>query len=205
MDLLGDFTVARSFIAGRADLKLTETAGISATKQLLRHDFYWQRISTDNLGAEIVKMVDATTLPEGYQVVIQNFSAADDLNVQDSAGGAIKTVPAGQAYLFTLVDNPGAAGTWHSNFLEDGAMTVATRYVDDFIIADFGAPAGGYSTYSVTQATHTRGTQPMFQIFETTGTDQDHVLVDRARVDNAGDLEIRVADGSQFDGRVILI
>lgn len=211
MDVKGDLDVCRTLTARRANLGLQETAALAAALDIEMHSAQYQYVATDTLGDENVNMPDATTLPEGWAVTIDNFSAGDNLVVKNGAGApaTIHTVSAGEACIFTLVDNGTAAGTWRIHCLNN----IAERFCDDFVIADFGVIAAGYHEYTVTAATHGRGSQPIVQLAEKTGTDHDLTHADRTRIAANGDITIRVTgdDGEtpdidcRFDGRMCIM
>jgi len=208
-EVKGDLNVKRTLDADRrVNEGLKQTDDLDAALDLGIHCEKWQRIETDDLGAQNVDLPDATTISEGWQVVIENFGGTDALNVRDGADGALKTIATGKAYLFTCLDNGAAAGTWHVNFLEDDLTLVATRYASTFDAgASWGAAAGGYYTITITQATHTRGVDPMIQIYETSAGDDFLVEVDQLKVSAAGDAAFRVTEDPdlRFAGKIILV
>lgn len=214
MEIKGDLDVCRTINARRANEGLNEELAIAAAFNIEMHFANWQRISTDNAGDESVVLPDATTLPEGWKIVIDNISANDNLDVQyDDGVTLLKEVTPATAYQFTLVDNATSNGVWHVNYLEDAAATIANRYCEDFDIADFGALSGGYHTYSVTNGTHGRGADPIVQIMERVATDKFITIPDRVKINVSGDVEIRVTGDDtedpsidcRFDGRICLV
>ena len=81
MEVKGDLFVRRTGIFDRrADQALIEPAALAATRSLLRHSHYWQRLTTDDLGVEKVALPDATTLPEGWTVVVDNAGSTERPN-----------------------------------------------------------------------------------------------------------------------------
>jgi hypothetical protein len=53
-------------------------------------------------------------------------------------------------------------------------------------------------------ATHLRGVNPIFQVQEGAGP-FDRVFCDRERADASGNITLRVIDGDEFTGRVVIV
>jgi len=208
-EVKGDLRVKRTLDADRrVNEGLIQPAALDAERILDLHSHKWQRLTTDDLGEQTVTLPDATTLSEGWMVIIQNFGSTDSLNVKDDQAGALKTVAVGKAYSFTCVDNSDAAGEWYVNFLEDDLSLVATRYTSTFDAgASWGAAAGGYYTITVTNASHSRGADPIVQIFETSGGNDLIVDVDQLSINASGDAAFRTTEDPdlRFAGKIVLV
>lgn len=71
------------------------------------------QITTGSTAGQIIKFPDATTLVVGAEYEIRN-SASVTVAVQDNAGGALDTIPAGTGTCFAILTANGtAAGTWY--------------------------------------------------------------------------------------------
>lgn len=82
----------------------------------------------------------------------------------------------------------------------------ATPYSQSFTTASWVA-SSGYYIITITEATHGKGAAPGVQIFEQTSTNFDLVAVDRIRINNLGDIEIRVpaVPDLRFAGRIVIL
>jgi hypothetical protein len=205
-EIKGDLQVKRTIIADRRVDQGLNAAVIVGAETLVRHSANWQALSA--AGAQDVNLPDATTLPEGWRVVVHANGAAD-LTVKDAAAGTVEVVEAGRAYEFYLIDNSAAAGTWYVNFLENADVLPASRYtLTHNAVADWGAAAGGYYSITTTAATHGRGTRPTFQFFETSGANEVEVNPDQAYIITAsGNVVFRVPDAPdlRYAGKVIFV
>jgi hypothetical protein len=216
MKVRGDLDVCRTVTSKRTDEALVDET-LTANRQIVRHEAHWMLLDGGVADRE-VELPDATTLPEGWQIVVQNDGSTNVINVREynatSYTGAIQdTLSAGGiACEFTLLDNSTAAGTWYVNCLESPDNLVAVKYCATFTTGDFQAASGGYQILDsgdiagLGASTHGRGTSPIYILQEDVGGgDFDRVLADRERMNSSGDLEIRVAEGCTFDGRVCFV
>jgi hypothetical protein len=82
----------------------------------------------------------------------------------------------------------------------------ATEYSHSFAIGAWSAPASGYRTITIPAATHGLGTSiNEVSVQEYDGTIYTNTTPDRVAITAAnGQVELRVADGSEFAGRAIL-
>ena len=184
MQIKGDITVKRTGIFDRRADQGLAVQTISGTLTLVRHDAYWQDVTAT--GAQDVVLPVATTLPKGWEIVV-NAETGGNLTVVNSAITTIQVVTAGLAagaFKFTCVDNGSAAGVWYVTSLDLGGAAAATRYVKTYnATSDWGAAGGGLYTIAVTEATHGRGVNPNIQFYENVGsgvlhevTPQDSIL-----------------------------
>lgn len=220
MKLRGDLVITREGNAVRMNEGL-DTEVLAADKALVRFDNAWKAFDAGG-ALRVVELPDATTLPNGWKVVVHNVSTAgEDIEVRDYdgtfTGTLMKAILAPiapndtLAYQFVLIDNATAAGVWYVIELGDSAQAAAVKFVANFVIADFPAASGGRRELTSTQvaglgaATHGRGANPVYILQEKSGTDHDRVLVDRERMSSAGNLAIRVSQNDSFDGRVIFV
>jgi len=206
MKVRGDLEVCRTLTAKRADEALVDET-LTGNRQIIRHEAHWALLNGGLVDRE-VELPDATTLPTGWQQVIQNDGATNVINVREfnstSYTGAIQDTlqPGGIACEFTLLDNSTAAGVWYVNCLESPDNLVAVKFCATFTTGDFPAASGGYSTLTSTEiagfgaSTHGRGTSPVYILQEDAGGgDWDRVLGDRERFNSSGDFSLRVAEG----------
>lgn len=82
-----------------------------------------------------------------------------------------------------------------------------TPYSQTFLTATWSGPSGGYYTITILESTHGKGTDPGVEVYETSGTDDDQVTIDRIRVNSSGDVELRVPSSPdlRFDGKVVIL
>lgn len=112
--------------------------------------------------------------------------------------------------LWTL---PAADGSVNQALVTNGAgvlswaAPIAARFTASFTTGTWSGPSGGYYTITYAASTHGKGTTPIVQIEETSGTDNDIVLVDRIRINSSGDVEIRAAQtpDNRFNGRITIL
>jgi len=212
MDVQGDLNVLRTGnFSRRANQGSTSVSGISSTQSLDEHSFWWNRMETDGNGVQDVVLPDATSLAEGWQVVVDNIGSVDSLDVKtfDSTTPVLlKTVAIGRAYAFTLRKQGTEAGTWHVNYLEESDGVVATRFAATFNAAgSWGAPSGGYYTQTIAKATHTRGPNPIIQLFKLSGSDYQKVIVDRVKSLANEDITFRAPEvpDLRFAGKIVVV
>ena len=199
-EIKGDLEVCRTGNFGRrANQGLIQPADLTAARTLVKDSHWWQRLQTNNLGVQDVQLPDATTLPEGWSVTIENYGSVDAIDVVDDGAGAVKTIATGIACRFTLVDNSTAAGTWFVHCLNE-ANAAAARFKQVFNSTTDWTDVGEYHTVTVTAATHGKGLTPIWMTFETSGADNIVVEPDRAKFNASGDIEIRVTDADAEDG-----
>jgi len=220
MDIKGDLKLKRTGLAERRfDQGLITLPVLAAAYNVLRHSHAWLEVATDGNGAQDVILPDASTLPLGYKIVVHNVGSVDNISVKDNGGGLLKLlIPAGvdnYAYEFVLYNNGSPAGGWYVWALDDFDTQVASRYVHPFnATSDWGAAALGYYSHALLESVHTRGPNPIFQIFETVGSDFVSVALDQAKMNASGDVTLRVTAGdaedaadidARFAGKMILI
>lgn len=219
LKLKGDLEISREVNSKRSNERLTSET-LAADRLVDAFETAWLSIDPD--GADrVIELPDATALPNGWKQIVQHAGAANNLEVRSYdgtfTGTLLKTIEAPEApndttaYQFVLIDNSTAAGVWYVVELGDSQNLVAQRFVVNFLTAAWPAAVAGKRTLTSTQAaglaaaTHGRGVTPMLMVQETIGTDNDRVMLDRERTDSAGNVTLRIIDGDQFDGRVVLI
>lgn len=205
MKIKGDLQVCRTINAARRVNQGLEAETISAAKDLGMHSAFWQRLSASS--TEDVNLPDATTLSNGWQIVVEASGSAS-LTLKDNSGTSLKTINSNEAYKITLLDNSTASGVWHINYLEDAGSIAATRYVSTFdATSDWGTASNGYYNIALAESTHGRGTSPIIQVFEEDGSDFFEVYLDEKKILANGDLEMYVIDDPdcRFAGKVVLI
>jgi hypothetical protein len=190
----------------RADQGLNDEA-ISTSKVLDRYSQYFQRLGA-SAGNNSVVFPDATTLPEGWEVVILNNGDVA-LDVEDSGDySAFSSIPVGNANRYTLLDNGSVSGEWFVEPMDATAVTPATRYVLTFnATTDWGSPSAGEYHITVLASTHTRGANPVIQFEETDGGSGFDFTSVAFNKNASGDIEFSVPStiDLRFAGRVTLV
>lgn len=208
MEFKGDIEIVRTGVFGRrADQGLNADTITGDETSLVRHSAYWQSLSAEN--DQDVNLPDATTLPNGWEVVIHATGAADLKVKDDTSADTIGTVESGKASRFTCIDNSDEDGTWYVSSVATSEEGAAERYtLTHDATTDWGSAAGGYYTITTTAATHGRGTRPMVQFYETVSTDEIEVSPDSSLfVTSSGDHSFRVTEDPEgrYAGKVIFI
>lgn len=223
MEIKGDLKVRRTGIFDRRADQALKTDTLTADYDVIRHDYHWLRFD-GGVADRAVTLPDATTLSTGWKIVVENFGTTNMLNVKNNAAATLKSLTyaplgstEGAAYEFTLLENSTAAGIWYVTEFGDptsGGM-LAQKSVANFLVADWSAVVSDYSELTKVEIAglgadqgtggHGRGTLPIYIVQEKIGTTYDRTICDRERMAASGDLALRVTDGSQFDGRVILV
>jgi len=206
LEIKGDIQIKRTGIFDRrADQGLRDFT-VTTTESLVRHSARWQYLTAGS-NQDIV-LPDATTLPEGWEIVVNSYGAGI-LTVQDNGTTNLQTVNQDEAFLFTLLDNATSDGVWHITALDNPSSAPATRFVlTHNATSDWGSPSAGYYTITTAQTTHTRGTRPMVQFYETVGSDEIEVTPDQSKfVTSSGDHDFRVPDDPdlRYAGKVIYV
>lgn len=216
MEIKGDLLAKRTVQAERRVDAAMSAETLSGNRTVIRHDYAYLNLDPNGTNRDVT-LPDATTLPLGWKIGVRHSGSANSLVVKNNAGTTLKSFVAPAStydsifYEFILVANGTAAGSWQVVELGDPAEIAASRFVVTFVSGDWSAPSGGYRTLSSSQAAglaasaHGRGANPSMIVQELSGSDYDVVLVDRVRTDSSGNVELRVVDGAQFGGRVILV
>mgnify|MGYP000937909620 CR=1 FL=1 len=79
-------------------------------------------------------------------------------------------------------------------------------YVRTFTISDWSSPISGTRYINVAGATHTKGLNPMIQVFELNGSSYEEVFL-QVEVDSAtGDVALTITNTTdlRFDGKVVI-
>ena len=103
----GDLEVCRTATSKRSDEQLVDET-LAADRAIVRHEAHWA-LFDGGAANRVVELPDATTLPEGWQQVIQNDGATNTLDVADYdgtfTGTTLQQIEAGGiACEFTLLD-----------------------------------------------------------------------------------------------------
>lgn len=210
MEIKGDLRVRRTLQADRRVDSALSNETLAGNRTVSRNDYAMLNLDPNGANRNVV-LPDATTLPLGWTILVRHSGSADDLVVQDNAASTLKTITAPPPsadtimYQFVLLTNSVAAGTWSVIELGDAGTQIASKFVDTFLVADWSAPSGGYRTLTALASTHGRGTNPLYIVQETSGGNHDKVICDRERMNSSGDLELRIVDGVEFDGRIIFV
>lgn len=213
MDIKGDLRIRRTLTADRRADEGMSSETLAGARTVVRHDYKYLNLDPDGASRN-VNLPDATTLPLGWEIFVRHSGSADSLVVRDGAvsPNTLKTitVPAptqeSRFYHFLLVDNSTAAGSWQIVELNDPSRTTVS-----FTSGSWSSPSGGYRILSGVElsgllaANHGKGTNPIVIVQEDAGGGSfDAVIMDRLRINSSGDIELRVTDGAEFTGRVII-
>ena len=126
----GDLEVCRTIDARRVNTGLISKT-ITATEQLDIHSPNWHILEAAT--PQGVNLPDASTLPLGWEVVVQAGTSTLNVNTFDATSPApLNNVQPGTAYKYTLVDNGSGAGTWYLNLLEEAEAMPSERYCETF-------------------------------------------------------------------------
>ena len=98
-------------------------------------------------------------------------------------------------YLPISLDNPNGGGG-------GGGGSGEPAYVQTFVVGDWGVSGPDYQI-TVPEATHEKGASPIVQVYELNGSNYEEVTV-FVQVSAAGNVIIKVGDGSQFNGKIII-
>lgn len=82
------------------------------------------------------------------------------------------------------------------------------RHVSTFnATTDWGSPAGGYYSITVTAATHGKGTTPQIQEYVLTGSDYVRTQAETSKFDASGNITLMVPQvpDSRFAGKLIVL
>jgi hypothetical protein len=209
LKLKGDLAVARTITAARRVDSGAESQDLSATLTLVRHSEQWHNLTAAG-GPQDVVLPDATTLPLGWDVVINNVDASNALAVKDgdTVPVLVKSVVAGRAYKFTLIDNGTAAGAWFKDYLEEADLIPTARYSATFNATTDWTAGGSYYTRTITESTHGRGTTPSIEVEENIAGTFHRVMLDDIAIAANGDITLQVTQSpvdARFAGRVVIV
>ena len=97
---------------------ITTTATAGTTTTLTSSATFYQRFTGST--TQTVKLPSETTIPTGTAFVLDNDSTGN-VTVQDSAGGALATIPQGMAGYIYSTSNSAATGSWAGYAFVPGA------------------------------------------------------------------------------------
>lgn len=210
MDVKGDLRIRRTLqVDRRADEALSNET-LVAHRTVVRHDYKFLNLDPNGANRNVV-LPDATTLPLGWEISVRHSGSANNLVIQDNAAATLKTISVpspsldSRFYTFLLLTSGSAAGTWQITEHND-----LGRVVVDFVSGDWSSPSGGYRILSGVEETsllaanHGKGANPLITVYELVSGNYDRVIVDRERISATGDIEIRITDGAEFNGRIII-
>jgi len=207
--IYGDLNVKRTLNADRRVNQGLSRETITSLRNVVVNDYAWLQIT--NASTQDVVMPDATTLANGWSIVVMADAASGaSVNVKSYHAVTpvlIKNILVGRAYRFSLVDGTASAGVWHIDFLEEADLIASARYVGSFnATSDWGSPSGGYYTYTLAQSTHLRGTSPSVSLLLGPAP-YSRVGCDLLTIAANGDVAIRVPQvpDLRFAGEMILI
>lgn len=203
----GDFDVKRALSAQRLNLAMRD-ATITAQENLNKFSETWQRLSA--AAAQDAVLPDATTLPEGWEIIVEASGAATVTvkTYHATTPVTLQAVASGEAFCLTLKDNATAAGTWHITKLAGSDMSASTRYTATFnATTDWGSASGGYYSQAIAESTHGRGASPIVQLFEVSGSDYLECLADQVKFNAVGDITLRVTESpdGRFAGKAVIV
>lgn len=218
-EIKGDYRVRRTMSADRRANEGLSQQTLTADYAADVNDYSWLTLD-GGVADRAITLPDATTLTQGWKLVVHNVGTTNNLNVTDNAAGALKSVPfvpapanTTAAYQFVLIDNSTAAGVWYVVEIGDPTIAgiLASKFVANFLVADWPVAAGGYQVLTSTQiaglaaATHGRGVNPVYILQEKVGSNFLRTQADEETFDGSGNLSLQIVDGVAFDGRVVLV
>jgi hypothetical protein len=113
-EVKGDANVARTgYFGRRANQGLTFVPPLAAPHFLHANSHWWNRLQTDGSGPQIVHLPDPSTIPNGWEVVIQNDSMDDNLIIQKFNATYVETIPPRRAITTILIDAAVPGGEWY--------------------------------------------------------------------------------------------
>ena len=192
----------------RVNQGLNTVAVTDTAYDVKAYDYDFLRITNGTAFANAVNLPDATTLPPGYDVKIQNVDGTLPTDVFASGTAiALKSIATGKTVGFRLLENSTAAGTWLLySVQEDAAFPLA--YVANFdATTNWGTAAGGVYTIAHSAATHGKGANPLAVIYENDSGVIKPVGADLRIDGTTGDISI-VADQTvdmRFAGRLVVV
>jgi hypothetical protein len=207
-EIRGDMNVKRTLVADRRVDEGLNDQNITTSLALVRHAEKYQRLNA-SAGNDLVVLPDATTLLNGWEVIIINNGTVD-LLVEDSGDySTFDNISVGNANRYILMDNGSVEGEWFVEPMDSAEVTSATRYSNTFnATTDWGSASGGYYTITVVQTTHTRGSHPSVQLYiGDGGTGFNVVEPDETNVEANGDVSFQVPDSPdlRFAGKIVLV
>ena len=66
-------------------------------------------------GGQVIKLPDATTLPNGTSYIFNNNQSQGAITVNNNSNTLVKSIPSGGNVIIELIDNTSAAGLWDSH------------------------------------------------------------------------------------------
>ena len=204
MDIKGVLNVSRRVNTG---LKKVTLEGAYEVNKL---SHAWLSLDPNAENREVT-LPDATSLDEGWAVVVHHNGTANTLTVKDYLGNTLKTFsgPASvndtKAYQFVCIDNfDGAtpdAGGWKVIELGDPVLQ-AVKYVATFEVLDWTGPSDGLMEYSIPESTHERGATPIWQVQD---ENRAKIYCHSEGVNEDGDLTLLVPEDDEFVGSVVIV
>jgi hypothetical protein len=205
-NIQGDLTVLRTLNTGRRANQGAFTQALVGALTLDVNAYSWYNLTMAS--PQNVTLPDATTLTLGWQVTINNNDSTNAATVKNAGAVTVKSIIASRCYRFTCTDISSANGIWQITYLDQSDLVQAERYSTTFnATTDWGAPAGGYYTWIITQAVHLMGTNTNVIVEQVDGSDYDIVFCDNVKILANGDVSLRVTqipDG-RFAGRITLV
>jgi hypothetical protein len=204
----GDLNVTRTGYFQRVTEFLRQ-ATITTQETLDENSAKWQRLSAATTQDCILP--SATTLEKGWSITVEASGAATiGLKTYDvSTPVLLQNIASSEVYSFTLLDNATAAGIWNIARLLPSNAHVSLRYIHVFnATTDWGTPSNGYYLITLPAATHGKGTNPLYQVSETSGSKQIFTLPDEEAYNNSnGDITVTVPEtpDGRFAGKIVVI
>ena len=155
---------------------ITTTATAGTTTTLTSSATFYQRFTGST--TQTVKLPSETTIPAGTAFVLDNDSTGN-ITVQDSAGGALATVPQGMAGYIYSTSNSAATGSWAGYAFVPGAsatgvitwgtagLNLAGSYVQGITTLGINGSSTGTTTV---QSANASGTSYTITLPAATGT-----------------------------------
>lgn len=168
MEIKGNLDVLRRIKSRRSDQGCSRFESMSASETITMSPYssHWNVVDPIDASSN-VDLPPASALSEGYEIVIHNISSFA-ISVNLDGGFLLQSVPAGDAYKFTLYNADTPTGLWHINYLELGVTgSTAGKFALDFFQHDFGTVVGDlYEAGPIVEGDHGKGANPIFQLFK---------------------------------------
>jgi len=81
-------------------------------------------------GGQVIKLPDATTLPNGSDFYFNNNQSSGAISVNNNSNTLVKSVPSGGYLVLTLIDNSTSAGSWDTHFQSPSNVSWSTNTFD---------------------------------------------------------------------------
>jgi hypothetical protein len=184
---------------------------LTATEQLTFKSTQVQNVSA--VAAQNLILPDATTLINEtiYLIDNRNYGAGTEaVTIQTHHATTpvdLQEILRNEIYMFQLVSNGSAAGTWRVIKLAGDSVN---KFIKAFLVADWGsADADGIFTLSIPASEHGKGIEPVtYTIYEISGSTRSEFGLQEFSADTTtGDITMKILPegGTAIDGVVVIV